>query len=99
MQAHQRRRRAKGRWMKLRDRQLLADYMKAGDFTQARLARYADCSRQFINMLLSGERLTCTPAVAERIEEALRVLPQTLFVPSRSTQTGRRVAARETSAA
>jgi len=78
--------------MKLRDRTLLADYMKAGDFTQARLARYADCSRQFVHMLLNGERVTCTPAVAERIEEGLRVLPKTLFVDSKSPQERRRVA-------
>lgn len=82
---HQRRRRyAKGRWMKLRDRGLLVQYMEAGDFSQARLARYAGVSRQFINQLIHGDRLTCTPAVGARIEEALRVLPHTLFLESNS---------------
>lgn len=85
MHAHQRRARAKGRWMKLRDTKMLGDYMEAGDFTGARLARYAECSRQFISLLLLGKRTTCTPAMAARIEEALRVLPGTLFVPSTST--------------
>lgn len=81
-----RRRQAKGRWMKLRSTKLLVDYMEAGDFSQARLARYAGCSRQFISMLVKGERPTCTPHIARRVEEALRVLPGTLFVPSVSTQ-------------
>ncbi|EFQ82740.1 hypothetical protein HMPREF0063_11949 [Aeromicrobium marinum DSM 15272] len=71
--------------MKLRSTKLLIDYMEAGDFSQARLGRHAECSRQFISMMVRGERTTCTPAVAQRIEEALRVLPGTLFVPSMST--------------
>ncbi|MGN6413748.1 helix-turn-helix domain-containing protein [Flexivirga sp.] len=70
--------------MKLRDRGLLVQYMDAGDFSQARLARYAGVSRQFINQLIHGDRLTCTPSVGEHIEEALRVLPGTLFVDSKS---------------
>lgn len=79
MDARTRRKRSKGRWMRLRDPKLLADYMKAGDFSQARLGRYAQCSRQFIHLLITGQRRTCTQAVARRIEEALRVLPGTLF--------------------
>lgn len=94
-----RRRVPKGRWMRLRDRELLAKYMAANDFTQARLGRYAGRSRQFIHMLVTGEKTTCTPEVGQRIEEALRVLPGTLFVArespterprvSRSTTRGR----------
>jgi transcriptional regulator with XRE-family HTH domain len=68
--------------MRLRSPKLLADYMHANDFSQARLARYAGCSRQFIHLLLKGERTTCTVEVGTRIEEALRVLPETLFVAS-----------------
>lgn len=98
MNAQTRRRRAKGRWMKLARPDLLADYMKAGDFSQARLARYADCSRQFIHMLLSGERTTCTPRVATLIEEALRVLPGTLFVDPKSPSGRLAVAGRGTAA-
>lgn len=71
--------------MQLRDRQLMADYMKAGDFTQARLGRFAGCSRQFIHMLMTGEKNTCTEAIGRRIEEALRVLPGTLFAESKSS--------------
>lgn len=79
-----RRRKAKGRWMELRDRELLARYMEDRDMNQARLGRYAEVSRQFIHKLVSGEKKTCTPAVADRIEEALGVLKGTLFVPHAS---------------
>jgi len=65
--------------MRLRNPKLLADYMAANDFTQARLARFAGCSRQFIHLLLKGERTTCTVEIGRRIEEAVRVLPGTLF--------------------
>ena len=65
--------------MKLRDPKRLADYMAASDFSQARLARYVGRSRQFIHQLLNGEKSTCTNEVGDRIEEALRVLPGTLF--------------------
>jgi hypothetical protein len=84
-----RRKRPKGQWMRLRDPDLLKRYMDSADFSQARLSRYAECSRQFIHKLVSGQSRTCTPAVGERIEEALRVLPGTLFVLEKSTN-GRR---------
>ncbi|GAB2613787.1 hypothetical protein GCM10027067_26700 [Pseudactinotalea suaedae] len=77
--------------MRLRDRNLLADYMRASDFSQARLGRYVGCSRQFIHALLQGEKNSCTSEVGSRIEEALRVLPGTLFVRSESTATGQSV--------
>jgi transcriptional regulator with XRE-family HTH domain len=70
--------------MRLRSPELLAEYMRIGDFSQARLARYAGCSRQFIYLLLKGERRTCTPEIAKLIEEAMRVLPGTLFDRSES---------------
>lgn len=73
--------------MRLRDPDLLKRYMDSADFSQARLARYAECSRQFIHKLVSGQSRTCTPVVGERIEEALRVLPGTLFVLERSSTT------------
>lgn len=79
-----RRRKARGRWMQLRDPDLLVRYMEDRDMSQARLGRYAECSRQFINKLTSGEKNTCTPAVANRIEEALGVLKGTLFMPHES---------------
>lgn len=98
MDTKRRRRASKGRWMQLRDPKLLAGYMQMNDFTQARLGRYAGCSRQFIHMLVSGEKKTCTKAVGERIEEALRVLPGTLFLDSVSSQERPAVKARKVAA-
>lgn len=71
--------------MKLKDPELLARYMEANKFSQARLGRYAGCSRQFIWQLLNGDKTTCSKPVGDRIEEALRVLPETLFVDSISS--------------
>ncbi|OFB37980.1 hypothetical protein BA059_16665 [Mycolicibacterium sp. (ex Dasyatis americana)] len=85
--------------MQLRDLDLLLDYMEDKDMTQARLGRHAECSRQFIHKLVSGQVRTCTPAVAQRIEEALGVLPKTLFVDRKSPTTRPEVATRKTPAA
>ena len=74
--------------MRLKDADLLIRYMEAKDMTQARLGRYADCSRQFIHMLVNGQKNTCTPAVAARIEEALGLLKGTLFEPNESPHGG-----------
>lgn len=74
------------RWMKLRDAELLARYMEAKDFSQARLGRYAGVSRQFIHKLVTGETRTCSEKVGTLIEEGLSVLPGTLFVPEVSSQ-------------
>lgn len=82
--------------MKLRDSELLVRYMAAKDFSQARLGRYAGVSRQFIHKLTSGETSTCSPQVGTLIEEALSVLPGTLFVPGESPQAGPRVHRRRT---
>lgn len=75
--------------MQVRDPELLVRYMENADFSQARLARYVGCSRQFIHLLVTGERSTCTKPVGDLIEEALRVLPGTLFVPRKSPTTTR----------
>ena len=64
--------------MRLRDPQLLQEHMRGADYTQARLARAAGTSRQFVHMLIRGDR-TCTPLVGARIEAALGVQPGTLF--------------------
>lgn len=87
----QRRRQAKGRWMKIRDRQLLINYMADRSISGARLGRHAECSRQFIHGLRNGDKTTCTPKVAERIEEALGLLKGTLFVESKSPESGHAV--------
>lgn len=91
-------RRAKGKWMKLTSATLLGGYMERHGFSQARLGRYAGCSRQFIHQLLNGESTTCTPELAEFIEEALGVIPGTLFVDPMSNDRRPSVASRSTSA-
>lgn len=83
-----RRKRAKGDWAKLRDSNLLVNWMSEKDMTQARLARYAECSRQFIHQMVRGEKDTCTPFIAERIEEGLGVVPGTLFERMKSDGAG-----------
>lgn len=75
--------------MQVRDADLLVRYMENADFSQARLARYVGCSRQFIHLLVTGQRTTCTKQIGELIEEALRVLPGTLFVARKSPTTTR----------
>lgn len=85
--------------MQVRDTDLLVRYMENADFTQARLARYVGCSRQFIHLLVTGERRTCTKQVGALIEEALRVLPGTLFVPNKSPATRQTVSKQATPAA
>lgn len=77
--------------MRLRDEQQLAGFMKANRMSQAGLARMAGVSRQFVHMLVRGDKRSCRAEVAGRIEEALHVLPGTLFVPDGSTATGRPV--------
>lgn len=85
--------------MRVRDPDLLARYMENADFSQARLARYCGCSRQFIHMLLTGERSTCTKQIGALVEEALSVLPGTLFVAHVSPTTKRSAPKRKTLAA
>lgn len=77
-------RKAKGRYMKLTNPTLMREYMELRDFSQARLGRYAGCSRQFIHQLLNGDVKTCTPEIASLIEEALSLLPGTLFMDPKS---------------
>lgn len=61
------------------------------DFSMARLARYAGCSKSFISHLLAGRKNSCTPELAERIAEALQVPVTLLFVPSESADSGRNI--------
>lgn len=79
-----RRRRAKGRWMKLQNRDLLNQYIDHRGIKQADLARSAEVSRQFISALCTGKKATCTPAVADAIEERLGLLKGTLFEAKKS---------------
>jgi plasmid maintenance system antidote protein VapI len=50
----------------------LIQYMQDEGISQARLARHAGCSRQFIHMLIAGVKTTCSETTATLIEEALR---------------------------
>lgn len=74
--------------MKLRDPDLLVAHMKHHDFSQARLARAAGCSRQFIHLLTRGEKKSCTEKIARRIEQALDVPETTLFLKMESLAKG-----------
>jgi transcriptional regulator with XRE-family HTH domain len=74
--------------MQLRDPALLKTYMEARDFSYARLGRYAGVSRQFIWQLVNDKtQRTCSREVGRLIEEALSVLPGTLFMPRISSET------------
>lgn len=86
------RRTSKGRWMKLRSADLLAKWMVEKDYSQARLARHAEVSRQFIHLLVTGQRTTCTDRVGRLIEEALGVVDGTLFDEQESPVRRHRVA-------
>ncbi|MEV7973301.1 helix-turn-helix transcriptional regulator [Cellulomonas sp. NPDC089187] len=70
--------------MHLRDAHQLTRYLHAGGLSQADLGRAVGVSRQFIHMLTTGARRGCTGPVGARIEEALHLLPGTLFAPSES---------------
>lgn len=71
--------------MRLRDPELLQSLMTAQQCSQSVLARRAQCSRQFVHMLINGTRKSASPDVAARIEEGLSLLPGTLFVSEVST--------------
>lgn len=76
--------------MKLQSADLLRSLMEDDrrDFSMARLARYAGCSKSFISHLLAGRKTTCTPELAERIAEALDVPVTLLFEPNASADCG-----------
>jgi len=62
--------------------------MQQHQFSHARLARYADCSKGFVSHLTSGRRESCTPALAARIAEALQIPVEVLFDPRVSPTAG-----------
>ena len=65
--------------MRLKSPSVLKALMEQDDFSMARLARYAGCSKSFISHLLAGRRRNCTPHLGERIAEALGVPSEVLF--------------------
>lgn len=77
--------------MKLIDPAILGAHMNHRDMTQSRLAQYAGCSRQFIYQLLKEDRKSCTPKLAEAIEDVLNVPRGALFVPNESQSKGRSI--------
>lgn len=91
MAHHSRRRRRypKGTWMKLRSKEILIAFMDDKHFSTARLATYAGCSRSMIGHLRSGYKTSCTPALADRISEALDVPRVALFDERASAQSSR----------
>ncbi|WP_218005566.1 helix-turn-helix domain-containing protein [Janibacter terrae] len=65
--------------MKLKSADTLRALMEQDQFSLARLARYAGCSKGFISHLLSGRRSSCTAELGDKIAEALGVPTTVLF--------------------
>lgn len=81
--------------MRLKNRQMLLQYMEYKGVRVRELAQAAGVSRATIGHLRSGARNTCKPATAKAVEEALGAPPGLLFDPiaSRvSREVGKRVA-------
>lgn len=80
--------RKKDTWMKLTSPATLKALMQQRDFSYARLARYAGCSKSFISHLVAGRKKTCGDPLATRIAEALSVPKEILFVEQSSAGRG-----------
>lgn len=75
--------------MKLRSNEILRAYVKERGFSVQRLATYAGCSKAFIGFLLTGDKTSCTPELADRIANALGAPVEGLFEPRTSASSGR----------
>ena len=65
---------AKGRWMKVKDREALRKAIADAGLSIRGLARAAQpVDERMIRKLLNGEKTSCTPALAIRICRALRL--------------------------
>lgn len=73
--------------MQVRDRALLAKVFADNGPPMARVARHAGVSRQFVAMLVNGQKTTCSERVGHLIAEFLQVPVTDLFAPSESTTT------------
>jgi transcriptional regulator with XRE-family HTH domain len=71
----------KGTWMRLTSATTLKALLDQRGMSLGRLARYSGCDKSFISHLTAGRRRSCTPALAERIAEALEVPLSLLFMP------------------
>lgn len=83
-------------WVKLVSAQALRQYMEFRQETNRSLAAKAGVGPGIVGHLRSGKRTTCSPRVAQAIEEALACPPGFLFVPKLSViqaDAGRAVAA------
>ncbi|WP_282775836.1 helix-turn-helix transcriptional regulator [Nocardia sp. CC201C] len=82
--------------MRVASQETLRALMKQRNFSMARLARYAGCSKSFIHQLCDGTKKTCTAQLGARIAEALEVPVEILFVVEQSADSGRNVCDRRT---
>lgn len=67
--------------MRLISYQVLDQYMEFRGETATSLAEKAGVSRQIIGFLRTGRRTSCRPDTARKIAFALKVLPESLFMP------------------
>lgn len=80
--------------MKLLSAEVLKAHMKHKDFSTARLATYAGCSKSMIGHLCSGYKTSCTDNLARDIARALDLPIEALFVQKVSAVSGRNVKGR-----
>lgn len=66
--------------MRLISRQAFRQYMEFRAETNVSLGKKAGVSKAIVGHLRSGQRDTCTPATARKIEAALNAPPGSLFV-------------------
>lgn len=64
----------------LRDAAKLRKALADADCSGARLGRQVNVSTQFVNLLTTGRKRSCSLKVAVAIEEALGLYPGALFV-------------------
>ena len=66
--------------MRLISKEAFRSYMEFRGETNVSLGRKADVSKAIVGHLRSGQRDTCTPKTARKIEKALNAPPGSLFV-------------------
>lgn len=67
--------------MKVKDRRILADYIRFRRSSYAQLAKKVGCSKATIGHLVTGKTTSTKPEWARAIEEALDAPVGSLFVP------------------
>lgn len=66
--------------MRLISKQAFRQYMEFRDETNVSLGQKAGVSKAIVGHLRGGQRDTCSPATARKIEKALNAPPGSLFV-------------------